>query len=183
MSVSRKHKRDTESITFRLDRQTLKKLRNEASQNDVSVNTLVSQIIKQHGDWHSNAAKAGFISVRKVFLTKLMDMIPDHDVNSLSEQIAKNEMKEFILLLRNDYSVEAGLSVLESWIRSCGFPFRHENTETIHSYVIQHEMGIRMSNYLAEMYRYLFQEFSLKKAHFDLTDNAIALVVDTMKND
>lgn len=183
MSVSRKHKRDTESITFRLDRQTLKKLRNEASQNDVTVNTLVSQIIKKHGDWHSNAAKAGFISVRKAFLTKLMDMIPERDVYSLSKQIAKNETKEFILLLRNDYSIEAGLSVLESWIRTCGFPFRHENTETIHSYVIQHDMGIKMSNYLAEMYQYLFQEFSLKKAHFDLTDNAIAFVVDTSKND
>jgi predicted HicB family RNase H-like nuclease len=49
----------SESITFRLDSIILNKLRNEANQKDVSINTLVSQIIKQHTDWHSNAAKAG----------------------------------------------------------------------------------------------------------------------------
>lgn len=181
LSSGRKQRRDTESITFRLDRQTLNKLRHEAAQKDVSINTLVSHIIKVHGEWHANAAKAGFISVRKAFLTSLMEKLPEQEVSSISEQIAKKETKDFVLLLRNEYTLEAALGVVECWIRISGFPFRHENTDTIHSYVIQHEMGKRMSNYLAELYRNLFHEFLLKKVHFDLTDNAISFVVDLAK--
>ena len=181
MSSSRKQTRDTESITFRLDRQTLNKLRHEAAQKDVSINTLVSQIFKRHGEWHSNAAKAGFISVRKGFLTRLMEKLSEQEVSSISEEIAKKETKDFVLLLRNEYSLEAALGVIECWIIISGFPFRHEDTDTIHSYVVQHEMGRKMSNYLAELYRNLFLEFFLKKVYFDLTDNAISFVVDLNK--
>jgi len=156
-------------------------LRHEASQKDVSINTLVSQIIKQHSEWHSNAAKAGFVSVRKGFLTQLMEKLAEHEVSDISEQIAKKETKDFVMLLRNEYTLVSALNVLECWIRICGFPFRHENADTIHSYVIQHEMGKKMSNYMAELYRNLFHEFFLKKVHFDLTDNAVSFVVDLME--
>ena len=181
MSSSRKQTRDSQSITFRLDRQTINKLRREAAQKDVSINTRVSQIIKRHGEWHSNAAQAGFISVRKSFLIRLMEKLSDQEVSSISEEIAKKETKDFVLLLRNGYSLEAALGVIECWIVISGFPFRHENTDTIHSYVVQHEMGRKMSNYLAELYRNLFLEFFLKKVRFDLTDNAISFVVDLNK--
>ena len=83
MSSSRKQTPDTESITFRLDRQTLNKLRHESAQKDVSINTLVSQIIKRHGEWHSNGAQAGFISVMRGFLTKLMEKLSDQEVSSI----------------------------------------------------------------------------------------------------
>jgi hypothetical protein len=58
----------SESITFRLDSTILNKLHHEAEQNDISVNTLVSYIIRRHIDWHYNAAKAGFVNVRRGFL-------------------------------------------------------------------------------------------------------------------
>ena len=128
-----------------------------------------------------NQTQAGFISVRKGFLTKLMEKLSDQEVSSISEVIAKKETKDFVLLLRNEYSLEAALGVIECWIIISGFPFRHENTDTIHSYVLQHEMGRKMSNYLAQLYRNLFLEFSLKKVHFDLTDNAISFAVDLNK--
>ena len=38
----------SESVTFRIDSKVLKNLRHEAEQKDVSTNTLVNQIIKDH---------------------------------------------------------------------------------------------------------------------------------------
>ena len=60
-----KQQHQSESITFRLDSTILNKLHHEANQKDISVNTLVSHIIRRHIDWHSNAAKAGFVTVRR----------------------------------------------------------------------------------------------------------------------
>ena len=46
------HLHQSESITFRLDGTILNKLHNEAEQKDISLNTLVSHIIRGHFDWH-----------------------------------------------------------------------------------------------------------------------------------
>jgi predicted HicB family RNase H-like nuclease len=45
-----KQQHQSESITFRLDYTILKTLHREADQKDISVNTLVSHIIRRHID-------------------------------------------------------------------------------------------------------------------------------------
>ena len=98
---------NSKSITFRLDSTILNKLHYEANQNDISVNTLVSHIIRRHIDWHSNAAKAGFVTVRKGLLSNLINRLPEKEISSIAEYIAKNETKDFVLLLRNEYNIES----------------------------------------------------------------------------
>jgi hypothetical protein len=169
----------SESITFRLDSTILNKLHREAEQNDISVNTLVSHIIRRHIDWHSNAAKAGFVTVRRGLLISLINRLSEKEISSIAEYIAKNETKDFVLLLRNKYNIESALDVIETWIKISGYPYRHDANYTRHSYVIQHDMGKNWSLYLAELYRFLFEEFGLKRAEFDINHNTLDFIVDT----
>jgi hypothetical protein len=154
-------------------------LQHEAEQKDTSVNALVSRIVRRHIDWHSNAAKAGFVTVRRGLLIDLINRLPDKEISSIAEYIAKNETKDFVLLLRNEYNVESALDVIETWIKISGHPYRHEVNYTRHSYVIQHDMGKNWSRYMAEQYRFLFEEFELKKVEFDINDSTLHFVVDT----
>lgn len=62
-----------ESVTFRVDEYDLQRLSREAEQNSTSLNTLVNQIFKKHLSWHSNATKAGFITVRRAMLVRMME--------------------------------------------------------------------------------------------------------------
>jgi hypothetical protein len=174
-----KQQHQSESITFRLDYTILKTLHREADQKDISVNTLVSHIIRRHIDWHSNAAKAGFVTVRKGLLSNLINRLPEKEISSIAEYIAKNETKDFVLLLRNEYNIESALDVIETWIKISGYPYRHEVNNTQHSYVIQHDMGKNWSLYLVELFRFLFEEFGLKRVDFDLNHNSLAFIVDT----
>src|ERR1051325_11426473 len=103
----------SESITFRLDSNILNKLHHEAEQKDISVNTLVSHIIRRHIDWHSNAAKAGFVTVRRRLLIDLIGRLAQKEISSIAEYIAKHETKDFVLLLRNEYNIESALDVIE----------------------------------------------------------------------
>jgi predicted transcriptional regulator len=169
----------SESITFRLDNNIVNKLHREAERKDISVNTLVSHIIRGHIDWHSNAAKAGFLTVRRGLLSILINRLPEKEISSIAEYIAKNETKDFVLLLRNDYNIESALDVIETWIKISGYPYRHEVNYTRHSYVIQHDIGKNWSLFLAELYRFLFEEFGLKKVEFDLNHNSLHFIVDT----
>ena len=172
------HQHQSESITFRLDTTILNKLRREAEQKDITVNTLVGHIIRSHIDWHSNASKAGFVTVRRGLLNNLINRVPEKEISSIAEYIAKTETKDFILLLRNEYNIESALDVVETWIKISGYPYRHEVNYTRHSYMIQHDMGKNWSLYLAELYRFLFEEFGLKKVDFDLNHNSLDFIVD-----
>jgi hypothetical protein len=173
------HEHQSESITLRLDSIILNKLQREAGQKDTSVNALVSHLIRRHIDWHSNAAKAGFVTVRRGLLIDLINRLPDKEISSIAEYIAKKETKDFVLLLRNEYNIESALDVIETWIKISGHPYRHEVNYTRHSYVIQHDMGRNWSLYMAEQYRFLFEEFELKRVEFDINDNTLDFVVDT----
>ena len=168
-----------ESITFRLDSTILNKLHPEAEQKDISVNILVSHIIRRHIDWRSNTAKAGFVTVRRGLLSKLINRLSEKETSFIAEYIAKNETKDFVLLLRNEYNIESALDVIERWIKISDSPYRHEVNHNRHSYVIQHDMGKNWSLYMAELYRFLFEEFGLKRTEFDLNHNTLDFIVDT----
>ncbi len=172
-------KNKTGSITFRLDDSTIEKLRHDAEQKDISLNLLVSHIFKQHIDWHSNAAKAGFIAVRKQLIVELLKLVPEDKLRSIAEYIAKKESKGFILMLRNEYNITSALDVIETWIRIAGYPYRHELEYSRHSYTIHHEMGRKWSLYLSEQYRFLFEDFGLRRVEFTSNDNTLSFTVDT----
>ena len=112
-------------------------------------------------------------------LINLINRLPEKEISSIGEYIAKNETKDFVLLLRNEYNIESALDVIETWIKISGHPYRHEVKYTRHSYVIQHDMDRNWSLYMAEQYRFLFEEFGLKRVEFDVNDNTLDFVVDT----
>ena len=81
---ARQQQHQSESITFRLDNTILNKLHLEAEQKDISVNTLVSHIIRSHIDWHSNAANAGFVTVRRGLLSNLINRLQNEEISSIA---------------------------------------------------------------------------------------------------
>ncbi|HET7344968.1 MAG TPA: hypothetical protein VFJ05_03745 [Nitrososphaeraceae archaeon] len=49
-------------------------------------------------------------------LSNLINRLPEKEISSIAEYIAKNETKDFVLLLRNKYNIESALDVIETWI-------------------------------------------------------------------
>jgi hypothetical protein len=171
----------SESVTFRINSEVLKNLRREAEQKDISINMLVNKLIKDHLNWHSNAAKAGFISVRRPFVSMVVKYLPEQEIISLAEYVAKTTNKDSILLMKNEYTIESALNFLESWIKISEYPYRHEETnngQNKHSYVIQHDMGMKVSTYLASLFQFLLDELGQNKMiEFDKTEHTLAFTI------
>jgi hypothetical protein len=96
----------------RIESEVLRNLRREAGQKDISTNTLVNKLIKDHLNWHSNAAKAGFISVRRPFISKIIKYLPEQEIISLAEYVAKTTNKDSILLMKNEYTIKSAQDLL-----------------------------------------------------------------------
>ena len=170
--------------TFRLNKDLLDGLKEEAEQKRTSLNTLVSQVLQAHAEYHTFASKGGMISMPKTLLVRVMDKLTDQEVIQLSEHIAKNELKDTILLMKNSYTPDSIMDFVESWTRAAGFPYRHHldniddgKSASKHSFVMQHDMGERWSLYFVELFRFAFEQLG-KKINFQHTSNTISFEVE-----
>ena len=131
-----------ESITFRVYSESIAKLRKEANDEDISMNTLVNQILRNHIAWHSVASKAGFICVRRRFVEVMIDKLSEEEVKALALEIATTSNRDLLMILRNKVSLESAMDFIESWLRTCGFAYRREaNASGKYSFIIQHDYG------------------------------------------
>ena len=172
----------TETITLRLEKKILTKLRRESEQNQTSLNTLANQIFRQHIDWHSKASKAGYVPLLKPVIIKLLDRLSEEDVIRVAEEVSKDMFKDVMLLMRDENDLVSTLNHIETWIRMSGFPYKVEVDEDkeVYSYVIQHDMGKKFSLLLATRARVILERLG-KRGNFVVTDNTIVLKVDVGK--
>jgi hypothetical protein len=170
--------------TFRLDSELLEGLKEEAEQKRTSLNTLVTQILRSHSEYHTFSSKGGMISMPKTLLIRIMDKLAQQDVIHLSEHIAKNELKDTILIMKGEYAPDTIMDFIESWARTGGYPYRHHQedrdngrSKKKHSFVMQHDMGDRWSLYFVELFRFAFEQTGLK-IDFQHTANTISFDVE-----
>ena len=96
--------------------------------------------------------------------------------------MAKTANKDSLLLMRKEYSTKSALDLLESWIKISDYPYRHDemsNDPNKHPYVIQHDMGMKVSIYSASLYQFLFYELGQNNMiEFDKTENTLTFSID-----
>ena len=178
VSYTSSKSRVTESVTLRFDKDLVDRLRKEAKEKQISLNSLMGQIAFQHLDWHAHSIKAGFITVRRGKIMKMLEKISEKDIVEIAEYIAKRESKDFIMMLRNEYNITSALEVIETWIKIAGYSYRHEVRGSEHSFIIQHNMGKKWSLYLKEQYRFIFEDFGLPRIDFDVSETMLSFKVN-----
>ena len=172
-------KSNNESITFRIYSDAVSRLRKEANEKDISFNTLVNQILKNHVEWHSVAADAGFISVRRGFVKTIIDRLSDDEVKILAEHIAKTTNHDILMIFENKINIESAINFLEAWLRASGFAYRYGLKEhNTHSFVIQHDMGKKWALYLGELFRHLFAECKANKFVYDARESTLSFLLE-----
>lgn len=175
-------KAPSESITLRISKHVLDRIRKEADNKEISLNTLANQIFTHHVDWNNDAPKAGMVSFPKPLLERIIEKHSEREVSEIAEYIAKNHVKNIILMLRKENSIEAFLDVIESWVRASGFPFMHEHDKdsSTHSFVIQHDLNKKWSLYLAELFKFMFAELGTKdRGSFEVTDSMLMFKIQS----
>jgi hypothetical protein len=177
-TTTKRRKSTTEGVTFRLPSDNLEQLCKEADTRQISVNTLVNQIINEHLDWHLYAAQAKLYYVPKPFISRVLEKFTEQQLVGLAEASAKKDFVDIGLLLRGEFTISSFLSILENWSRISDIPYRTEESETTKKIIIEHNMGSKYSYLFKEIYRRLLENSFETKTQFDTTDNTIVLTLD-----
>lgn len=166
------------NATFRLDLSNFKQIQREAEIRRTSVNALINQMMEMYVSWHFYAGKANMIPIPQKILTLLFVQYKDADIVKMAKDAAR-EFKDVVMLLRGNYDVDSFLSVIDTWSTVSEFSYTHKIDDSLHRFVIQHNLGKKGSVFLINMFDEVFSGFDIKKEHYDLTENSITIAIDT----
>jgi len=166
-------KQATEGITFRIPSNSIKQLREESKKRQVSLNTLVNQILKDHLDWYTLAAQARMFHVPRSTFSRIVDNLTEEELSKHAVDIAKKDFVDIGLLLRGEFTLSSFLNILENWSRISSIPYKHEINNDVHNFIIQHDMGRNFSFLIRELYRYILERMFERKSDFTITDSTV----------
>jgi hypothetical protein len=184
----------SQSVTFRLDSNTLDELQREADLNQISLNVLVNRVLKRYSDWGTYENRIGMMPVPKVMVTlidKAVDMakkngIKDEVIGQWRSEIIKqaaevafSKMKDAVLFMKKQYTITAVLAVLQDYMKVSGINADHRiEGGRKHVFVIQHELGENWSLFTKELLKLIFENLAKVTAEVNVTPNTtIAEVV------
>ena len=165
----------SDCITFRLATEKLNQLRGVSEAKNVSLNTLVNQVIKAHLDWHSMAADAKLYHLPKSFLVRLLDQLTEEQIREVARDTAKNDLVEISLFIQGGFSIASLSNIAETWLRISQMPYRFEINGDSSKIVIDHDMGYKYSYLIREICRYILEVALEAKMSCDITDNTVVL--------
>ena len=173
-----KRKRQTESLTLRIDKEMLDDLRKESEQKTISLNTLTNQIITSYIKWYSPAQRAGIMFVPKCLLIPIIDNLAEYQIERLAEQFRKSGYEETLLMMSKEYSLPVILDLFDSWLNVSNMQFDRESSEGSLTYIINHGVGRKWSLFLEKVFWYIVKDLGITGARFDVTDGTVTIKIN-----
>jgi hypothetical protein len=174
-SIMGRTKKATKTASFRIDCSLLDALMDDSNRKQISLNTLVNQILREYIEWYANAPKVGYLIVRKSLISAMLEKFNEDQIRQLAKLTSK-QSREINLLFTSEYNIESALKVIEYKLRMSGYVYRKDVHNDQYVYTIEHGMGPKWSLYLAELFAAEFQEVN-RKAEFEKLDNLLAFKV------
>ncbi len=160
MSSSKK----SSTITFRLDENTIKRLRNESGHRQVSTNTLVNQALKQFLDWGMYESTVGFVIINKQVFIHVFNKLAQKEIIDIATRVGKDEVKNMALFMKGRIDIQSFLAWFELRMINSAVQVSHiHEDDGFHRYVMKHELGKNWSVYHKTILELIFEEVFSKK--------------------
>lgn len=171
-----KYPSSNESITFRIDSQKLKVLRESADESQVSLNTLVNQILTSYIEWDMVAVRAGYAVMQKDILKEMFATTDDETLRKIATKSA-DASKDIMLVMTGNVSLDAFFSILRNRAKRSGFTYREYEEGKTKKFIVQHEMGRNWSVFFKAHFERVINNAGYK-TRIEYTDNTIIISVD-----
>jgi hypothetical protein len=171
-------KKRTSVMSFRLDEDIVDALRQEADEEEISLNVLANHIFRRYVEWERDAQKAGFIPITRELLMALINEIDDKRIEELVRKTGKDVVKEQILYMESNYDLDSFIKWLESRNRISGFAQKHVINGKIHEFIIQHDLNMKWSLYMKTLFEIILDDVYKKKVDFELTPATVVFKIE-----
>ncbi|MBA4453603.1 MAG: hypothetical protein ACO2Y5_01715 [Nitrosopumilaceae archaeon] len=170
-------KETTRSITYRLPESLINALDGEAKQNKISQNVLVKQILERYIQWDRYSDKIGMVPVPKEILESLGEDLDGKDIDEIINVVFPM-IKNNVMYIKGGYDLERCIETLEDYMRASGMNSDHRIDGELHTFIIQHDLGMKWSVFTEQLLTQIFRNFaSDRDLKFQTTDSTVILKV------
>ena len=148
----------TRSVTYRLPVKLLEEIETEATNQNISHNVMVKQILEKYVRWDRFVNKIGIIPVPAKILDTLGTDMSAEDIN-LIINVIKPVIKDTVMFIKGGYDLKRCIETLEDYIRASGMKSDHRIEGALHHFIIQHELGGSWSIFTEQLLKEIFHEF------------------------
>lgn len=161
------------SVTFRINSADIEALRDLAEEEEISLNTLVAQVIRSFLEWDSTAAKAGMAPMQKDILKELFSYVPDDELKKMAMRTA-DAFADKLLIMTGSTDLDAVFFVMKNRNKRSGFAVREFAEPKGKKIMIQHDMGHKWSMFFSAYSERLINNAG-HATKIDMTDNSILI--------
>lgn len=165
-----------DSITITINSKNMPRLYDESKYRQVSLNTRINQIIKDHLDWHTNAPAAKMYYLPKPWITKIVDQLTELQISGLALDVAR-DFKDTCFMLRGEFTISSFLDVIIKWLQITETPNRWDKNMFEYNLLIKHDMGYKYSSLVKEVCRIVIEDTFHMGLEFIVTENSLGLKI------
>jgi hypothetical protein len=99
--------------SLRLDEDVDKSLHKLASDEGISVNSLVNRALRRYVVWDANSSRFGGVTLAGASLTRIMNYLSDDEVREYARWIAENSVRDFVTFFFGDVTLHTLLGALK----------------------------------------------------------------------
>lgn len=143
--------RKTIPFSFRMNSEIYHPLEEEARQKEISLNTLLNQMGKEHL-FRQKFKKIGCVPTSKDVLREVFDDTDNEALGRIASKLGSKHAVEYMQMLCHDISKINALEFLEMWFKR--FPeYEHKIHGSVHSFSIRHDISEKYSAFECEFVR------------------------------
>lgn len=164
-------------MSYRIDAKILEEIIREANLKEISANILVNQILRKFVEFDRYQQRLGILPVPKQLLMDMMDGCDDRKIKFFAERMFRI-LKDSVMFMQKGQDLGAFLRVLEEYVKVAGIASEHTINGNRHVFVVQHDMGLKWSEFTKELLRIMCEKLVDRAADFELTEAAVVATVE-----
>lgn len=166
----------TETVTARINKQTLNKLRSYAKSENITLNSAINQLLSHAVDWDIVAAKTNWIPIPKDILMSYFEKLDDATIMGVAEDSGKHVPRDMLLAMRGNLDIKEWVSILRSRAKASGFHYVEIVEDDYVKFIMKHDMGMKWSIYFQTYYISSFKMLGCD-AEFSITNNTVSYLI------
>ena len=166
----------TSSISFRINTEYEKVLRDIAEKNKISLNTLANQIFGNYAEFEIYAKKFGTLRMSTDTFRRIIKNMDDKEIIEIATRCGSQEIKEFILFKWKELNSKTVTDFINVYFDLCGYGRCNlDDTESKVTFSVHHDLQEKGSLFLKHLMESLIRTALEKDCKTITTDDTITI--------
>ncbi|MFQ5941718.1 MAG: hypothetical protein ACE5KA_08490 [Nitrososphaerales archaeon] len=152
-------KKGSITVSCRLDKSLYDLLQKDSKKRGISLNSLITSIMKRYINWEKFAEEIGYIPLARETVRLVFDNLDEKTLQTVAARVGRTIPREMTLLMFNKIDFDSIMAFLEITSSRYGM-VQHNIKGDVHEMIVHHGVSKKFSTFLSEVGRSMAEDLS-----------------------